>query len=84
MGKGGYGKHEEPTPSEVVGFFKALYVVELVYIYAIAFIKFSILLFYRRIFSVSTTKLPAYIIGATVLAWLTALVRFSRPSWCRS
>ena len=46
--------------------------------------KSKILLFYRRIFSVPTTKLPAVIIGASVLAWLTALVSFSRISWCRS
>ena len=54
-----------------------LYIVQVVYLFAIAMIKFSILLFYRRIFSIPSTRLPAYMIAAAVMGWLIATVRLS-------
>ena len=51
-----------------------LYVDQIVYLFAIAGIKFSIILFYRRIFSVPGTKIPLIIIGAVVMGWLIATV----------
>ena len=75
---GRFGQHIElATPESVSAFFKCLYVDQLVYAIGITFVKISILLFYRRIFNVSSTKLPAYIIGWTVLAWSLAIVRYA-------
>ena len=72
---GRFGRHIQlATPESVVGFFKMLYVDQAVYLLAIAGIKFSIILFYRRIFNVSGTKIPLIIIGASVMAWLIATV----------
>ena len=72
---GKFGRHIQlATPESVVGFFKMLYVDQAVYLLAIAGIKFSIILFYRRIFNVSGTKIPLIIIGASVMAWLIATV----------
>ena len=75
---GNYGRHVQvATPESVVGFFKMLYVDQAVYLLAIAGIKFSIILFYRRIFNVSGTKIPLIIIGASVMGWLIATVSLS-------
>ena len=51
-----------------------LYVVQIVYLVAIAFIKFSILLFFRRIFSIPQIKIPLLVIASTVASWLVATV----------
>ena len=72
---GEYGRHIQlATPESVAGFFKMLYVDQLVYVLALAGIKFSIILFYRRIFNVPGTKIPLIIISASVMGWLIAMV----------
>ena len=72
---GGFGQHVQlATLETATRFFQMLYFVQIVYIFAIAFIKWSILLFYRRIFSVSGTKVPLLVIGVIVLCWSIASV----------
>lgn len=74
--KGNFGRHILPTtmPSEIVRFLKCLFGVQVGYPIAIAAIKFSILFFYRRIFSIGPTKLPLVLLGAVVAAWAIAMV----------
>lgn len=60
-------------------YFKLLYALDLVYPFAIAFIKFSIILFYRRIFSVPQTKKPLLALGVIVGAWWIAAVGATEP-----
>ncbi|MCJ1352543.1 MAG: hypothetical protein MMC33_002527 [Icmadophila ericetorum] len=72
---GGFGQHVQlATLETATRFFQMLYFVQIVYIFAIAFIKWSILLFYRRIFSVSGTKVPLLVIGVIVLCWSIASI----------
>ncbi|CCD55779.1 hypothetical protein BofuT4_P153410.1 [Botrytis cinerea T4] len=61
-------------PSEIVRFLKCLFGVQVGYPIAIAAIKFSILFFYRRIFSIGPTKLPLVLLGAVVAAWAIAMI----------
>lgn len=74
---GGYGQHIEvviATPSRFVNYFKMLYIVQIMYPITIAFIKWSILAFYRHIFSVGRAKIPLYTIGGIIVAWLIVVV----------
>lgn len=70
------GKHAgtEATLQEVQDFLKSLYAGALTYVCAIAFIKFTILSFYWKLFSV-TARIPIGIIAAATGAWLAVYVR---------
>ena len=73
---GEFGRHIEfATPTTLENFLKALYTAQLVYPTAICTIKFSILCFYRRIFSVPSIKIPMYILGGIMIAWWISTVR---------
>ena len=50
-----------------------LYTGELVYVFAMAAVKFSILLFYHRLFPFKWFKIELWIIGAVVAAWTIAM-----------
>jgi len=73
--KYGLGRHItlESSPAEIRSFLIALYVNQIIYILAVALIKFSILTFIRRAFNVASTKLPAYVIGTVIMSWFIAL-----------
>ncbi len=76
---GGFGQHiKTAKPATVTAFFQMLYVVQLVYLFAIAFIKFSILLFFRRIFSIPQIKAPLFVMSSIVASWLIAAVLTSQ------
>ena len=73
---GAYGKHiKYVNPAVIPTFFKLLYALQIFYPLSIAFIKLSLVVFYRRIFSVPQTRWPAIIIGASVVIWAIASVR---------
>lgn len=55
-------------------FLEFLYAAGLVYLCAIVFIKFTILAFYWRIFSL-TVRLPMIIFGILITVWFVVLVR---------
>ncbi|TVY45829.1 hypothetical protein LSUB1_G000099 [Lachnellula subtilissima] len=59
--------------AEIKQFLILIYASQIVYILAVATIKFSIIAFIRRVFDVSTTKLPTYIIVSIIMSWLIAL-----------
>lgn len=57
---------------EVIDFLKWVYWGQLLYVWAIPVIKFSILAFYWRLFSVAA-RIPIFVVTAIVAAWLIAL-----------
>jgi hypothetical protein len=59
---------------EVELFSKCLFAAAQTYCVAIAFIKFTILAFYWKLFSV-TARIPIMVIFASVAAWLITFVR---------
>lgn len=72
---GQFGRHAaSATAQTMYNFFRALYIVQITYLISIAGVKFSILLFYRRIFNVSATKIPLLILACIEGAWLIATV----------
>lgn len=71
------GRHVgvEVTMAEVENFLKNLYAAALLYCLAIAFIKFTILAFYWKLFSIAA-RIPILILSVSVGCWLIILVRF--------
>lgn len=73
-----FGRHAHyETPESKVRYFELLYALQIMYPLAITSIKFSIILFYRRIFHVPSTVKPLLAIGGIVAAWCIAMVRVS-------
>ncbi|KAF2733359.1 hypothetical protein EJ04DRAFT_565153 [Polyplosphaeria fusca] len=62
---------QNPTV-EVVDFLKFIFWGQILYVWAIPVIKFSILAFYWRLFSVAA-RVPILVVAFIVLAWLIAL-----------
>lgn len=60
---------------EVEAFLKNLYAAALLYCLAIAFIKFTILAFYWKLFSIAA-RIPIIILAVSVGCWLVILVSF--------
>lgn len=60
------------SKGDVAHFFKILYIYEIIYGWAISAVKFSILLFYWRIFKVDTFRIPLYVMGVVCFAWFLA------------
>jgi hypothetical protein len=58
---------------DLIQFLKYVFAGQLLYVWAIAIIKFSILAFYWRLFSVSA-RIPIFIVTFIVFAWIMALV----------
>ena len=70
-----FGRHAHfATPESTIQYFKQLYALQIVYPIAIFCIKISIILFYRRIFSISQTFKPLLLLGLIVSAWSVATV----------
>lgn len=86
MVENGFGKHAEVagTPAVLI-FYKCLYVFEIVYPFPIAVTKFSILLYYKRLFRVQSIKIPIYIVAGLIACWLVYVVSCSSlaSSWHR-
>lgn len=66
------------TFEEVGEFLKFLISASLTYVCAIAFIKYTILAFYWRLFSV-TARIPIGILTASVVAWQVIFVSHGVP-----
>ena len=73
---GNFGQHATHfTPETRTNFFIDLFVVQILYPMSIATTKYSILLFYRRIFNIPKTRIPLIAIGVAVTIWLVGVVR---------
>ena len=73
--KGNFGRHFlTSTPEEIDYFFKVLMPYMICWTLSVAIAKLSVLFFYRRIFSTSKTKIPAYVLGALIILWEVAAV----------
>jgi hypothetical protein len=66
-------------PDALRKFLLYVFAGQLLYVWAIAVIKFSILAFYWRLFSV-TARVPIAILTFVVFAWIMSLVRISQFS----
>ncbi|KAI9712434.1 MAG: hypothetical protein M1820_001647 [Bogoriella megaspora] len=65
-----FGKHiAKATPAILVSFLQATWAFQLLYIFAIAFSKLSILAMYWRVFHVPSFKFPLILTGSLTLAW---------------
>ncbi|KAF2235867.1 hypothetical protein EV356DRAFT_531424 [Viridothelium virens] len=68
-----FGKHIATlTPSTLEGFLAATWAFQLLYNFAIAFSKLSILALYWRIFHVPSFKIPLLITTSLTMSWLIA------------
>ena len=72
----GKGASAAVSPREQGDFLKYLFATSLIYPLTIAFIKFTILAFYWRLFSVIARN-PLIILTCLVFTWLITLMRFS-------
>ena len=71
----GVGRHIQVVdPSGFQTIFINHYAGEILFLWAIAMVKCSILAFYWRIWKVSTLKIPIFLVGAIVIVWLLASV----------
>lgn len=61
-----------PIP-DLIQFLKWVFIAQLLYVWGIAIIKFSILAFYWRLFSVAA-RIPIAVVCAIVFAWIMSLV----------
>lgn len=60
-------------PAQIIDFLKMIFIGNILYVWGIATIKFSVLAFYWRLFSVNA-RLVIYIVTFMAAAWLIALV----------
>ena len=71
----GFGKHIEVAGLHgATVFAQELYISEICYTVTISCVKYSILAFYWRLFSVSNIRLPIYILTALTTGWGVACV----------
>ena len=71
----GLGKHIEVIPpADIIHVIKGVFASEFLYTSVITCVKYSILCFYWRIFSISSIKLPIYILGTIITGWSLACV----------
>ena len=69
-----FGKHvKDARPDAIAKWYKILYVYQNFYVAAVATTKFSVLLFYNRVFSTRSFRMVLYAIGATVMMWWIAM-----------
>jgi len=70
----GFGQHEADLPSDALALYlEGLYFDEMIYNTALSLIKFSILLFYGRIFVVKRFRIALWMVGGVVLGWLISM-----------
>lgn len=69
------GKHitELLDPNDIIDFLKNVYIAQILYVLSIVAIKYSVLAFYWRLFSVNA-RAVIYIVTFMVTGWLIALV----------
>ena len=72
LGIGRHTQHVDPLGFETI--FIIHYTGELLFLWAIAMVKGSILAFYWRIWKVSNLRIPVLVVGAAVITWLLASV----------
>jgi hypothetical protein len=78
----GFGKHAEVAGvPAVLTFYKCLYIFEIVYPFPIAMTKFSILLYYKRLFRVQSIRIPIFVVAGLIGCWLIYVVSVSGVSW---
>ncbi|KAG6988933.1 hypothetical protein G7Y79_00067g095480 [Physcia stellaris] len=84
---GGFGYSFSSLPeSTQIHFFKSLFALQFFYVFAVAFVKLSVLYFYARIFSVGRFPTIVRIMFLVVIAWLIAFFFATLlqiyPIWC--
>ena len=68
-----FGKHvKDARPDAVEKWHRVLYIYQNFYLPAIATTKFSVLLFYNRVFPIPRFRILLYILASTVAAWWIA------------
>ena len=71
----GVGRHIELYgPEGVKHFYLSLFVCEILYTLTLCLTKFSILLFFLRIFGKTNIRIPIYILASIVTGWAIAVV----------
>ena len=74
----GLGRHIwaiQPTSWNYESLYKGLFILQVIYITEIVLVKMSILLFYWRIFQVSSIRWPIYILSVVIMLWGVSTVR---------
>ncbi|MCJ1324607.1 hypothetical protein MMC10_001269 [Thelotrema lepadinum] len=61
---------ESMSEDDTAVFLKFIFAFQFFYIFAVAFVKFSVLYFYKRIFSVAKTPLVIWTLLAVTIGWL--------------
>ena len=71
----GVGRHIEVYgPEGVEHFYLSLFVCEILYTLTLCLTKYSILLFFLRLFTKTNIRIPIYILGSIVTGWAIAVV----------
>jgi hypothetical protein len=71
---------ELSNPLMIVDFLKIVFIANIFYTLCIANIKFVVLAFYWRLFSVQTRTM-IWVVAGMCLAWFIAIVRLSSNLW---
>ncbi|KAH7018654.1 hypothetical protein B0J12DRAFT_722435 [Macrophomina phaseolina] len=64
---------EITDPDRIIEFLKIVYIIQIMYVWAISITKFSVLAFYWRLFSVSA-RITIWIVTFMAVSWFVALV----------
>lgn len=71
----GFGQHAARlSPDDIILTLKLTYCVEIFYVFAISFIKFSVLFFSRRIFSNRQFEIVLWFITGVSAAWMIVII----------
>lgn len=71
----GLGRHADTVlKGDLVAFFKILLAFECIYITTVLFVKFSLILMYRRLFPLHEFKIYLAILAAVVIGWWIAIL----------
>ena len=70
----GFGQHAALLPlDDVILTLKLIYCGEIFYVFGISFIRFSVLLCYRRIFPNKCFEIVLWCIGGVLVVWMIAI-----------
>ncbi|MCJ1327612.1 hypothetical protein MMC10_004283 [Thelotrema lepadinum] len=77
---------ESLTEDQTVAFLKVFFATQFFYIFAVAFVKLSVLFLYRRIFSAGKTPVVIWVLVALTIGWIVSFFFATLfqiyPVWC--